>query len=104
MSQGHSFEAFGGLVKVSRNTLYEWVKKHKDFAEAKEIGFNSWLNFVETILISKTIGKEMISGVNPKNIDIAGAIFMLKTKGSSIYFEKKELELDANDKVTVIVK
>lgn len=104
MAQGHSFEAFGGIAKVSRETLYNWVKKHKDFAEAKQIGYSAWLNFVETLLISKTTGKELINGVNPKQIDIVGALFMLKTRASAIYFEKKEIGLDADEKITVIVK
>lgn len=104
MSNGYSFEAFGGVVRVSRQTLYTWVGKYKEFAEAKEIGFNSWLLYIESILLSKTTGKKMAEGVDPRAIDIAGAIFMLKTRGSSIYYEKKEIEIDAEEKITVIVK
>ena len=104
MGQGHSFESFGGVVNVSRKTLYFWVEKHKEFAEAKEVGYAKWLQFIERIFISRTTGIEMLKGVNPKNIDIAGAIFMLKTRGHQVYYEKREIELDANEKIQVIVK
>lgn len=104
MGSGFSFESFGAEVAVSKDTLYEWVKKYREFAHAKEIGFNRWLQFVEAVLLSKTTGREMIKGVVPKNIDIAGAIFMLKTRGHSVYFEKKEVEIGADESITVIVK
>ena len=35
MNEGLSFKAFAGLIKVNRNTLYEWVQKHDEFKEAK---------------------------------------------------------------------
>lgn len=38
MEQGYSFESFGGVVSVSADTLYEWVKVHSQFSEAKKEG------------------------------------------------------------------
>lgn len=38
MEKGLSFEAFAGLIKVSKQTLYTWCEKHAEFKEAKEIG------------------------------------------------------------------
>lgn len=35
MSKGFSFEAFAKILKVCDDTLYEWVKKHPEFADAK---------------------------------------------------------------------
>lgn len=38
MSEGLSFESFGGVVGSHRDTLYEWTKVHPEFKEAREIG------------------------------------------------------------------
>lgn len=38
MGQGFTFKSFGGVVKVSEQTLYVWAKKHKKFDEARERG------------------------------------------------------------------
>ena len=38
MSEGYSFESFGGIIEVNEDTLYEWVKVHKEFSDSKKIG------------------------------------------------------------------
>lgn len=38
MEAGLSYEAFAGLIRVSKDTLYEWEKKHPEFSDAKRIG------------------------------------------------------------------
>ncbi len=38
MSEGYSFESFGGIIGVSERVLYNWEKKYEEFSEAKEIG------------------------------------------------------------------
>lgn len=35
MEQGYSFDSFGALAHVSRDTLYKWVHAYPEFAEAK---------------------------------------------------------------------
>ena len=37
MEQGLSFDTFAGLIGVCRDSLYEWVRKYKDFSYAKSI-------------------------------------------------------------------
>lgn len=37
MKQGLSFEAFGGAIGVSKDTLYRWLKRHVEFSDAKKI-------------------------------------------------------------------
>ena len=36
MAQGYSFESFGAIIDVHRDTLYEWLKKHEEFSDAKK--------------------------------------------------------------------
>jgi hypothetical protein len=38
LEEGLSFEAFAGVCKVAVDTLYEWMKVHPEFSEAKKIG------------------------------------------------------------------
>ena len=38
MSKGLSIESFAGVISVNIDTLYEWVKVHHEFSEAKKIG------------------------------------------------------------------
>jgi len=38
MSEGYSFESFGGIIEVAEDTLYEWAKVHEDFSDSKKIG------------------------------------------------------------------
>ncbi len=38
MSEGYSFESFGGIIEVAEDTLYEWAKVHEDFSVSKKIG------------------------------------------------------------------
>ena len=38
MSEGYSFESFGGIIEVDETTLYEWVKQHEKFSLSKKIG------------------------------------------------------------------
>jgi hypothetical protein len=38
MSEGYSFESFGGIVSVSERVLYDWEKAHPEFLHSKEIG------------------------------------------------------------------
>lgn len=33
---GFSFDSFGGIVFVSRETLYSWTRKHKEFLDTKK--------------------------------------------------------------------
>ena len=38
MSEGYSFDSFGGIIEVAEDTLYEWVKVHNNFSDSKNIG------------------------------------------------------------------
>lgn len=39
MSEGLSFNAFAKIAQVDQDTLYEWVKVHPEFSEAKKRAF-----------------------------------------------------------------
>ena len=57
LSEGYSFESFAAIAKVNRDTLYEWEKKHKSFAEAKQLGVAKSLLFWEKMGMAGMVGK-----------------------------------------------
>lgn len=38
MELGFSFDTFAGRIRVARDSLYEWLKHHENFSDAKKIG------------------------------------------------------------------
>lgn len=56
MAEGLSYEAFAGIVSVSYQTIYDW-EIHKEFLEAKEIGFSKCLLFWEKLMRLSAAGK-----------------------------------------------
>lgn len=49
MSEGYSFESFGGIIEVDETTLYEWVKVHQEFSHSKSIGTQKCMNWWEQV-------------------------------------------------------
>lgn len=41
LASGLPFDAFGGVVGVCRQTLYNWLRHHVDFQEAKDSGYTA---------------------------------------------------------------
>jgi hypothetical protein len=55
MSKGYSKEATAGYLRISKDTLYEWAKKHKEFSDAVRIGESlSQRHWEETLVKHKT--------------------------------------------------
>ena len=52
MEYGYTFEACAADLDVSKDTLYEWVKVHEDFSDAKNKAFDKSRKTWETMLIS----------------------------------------------------
>lgn len=73
MSQGLSFESFGGTIDVCNDTLYEWKKRHKAFSEASKKGWQKSLAFWERLGVAGAAGKI-------KNFNAAVFCFTMKNK------------------------
>lgn len=73
MEGGLSFEAFGGVVSVSRQTLYEWRDKHPEFNEAFKLGLSLCLKYYEEI------GKQAMHGLI-ENFNTAIYCFNMKNR------------------------
>ena len=56
MKEGESFSSFAGTILVSRQTINDWVHKHKEFAEAYDIGKEACRHFWEKLGIGIATG------------------------------------------------
>ncbi len=73
MASGLSMESFAGTLRVSRDSLYEWRKKHPRFSDSIKIGQDLSLLFWEKLGLAGSTGR--IKGFNP-----ATYIFTMKNK------------------------
>jgi hypothetical protein len=56
MAKGLSFESFAGVIEVSRDSLYEWAKQHREFSDAKKIGTSKSLLYWEQLGLDGATG------------------------------------------------
>jgi hypothetical protein len=104
MSRGYSFESFGATLspRVGRSTMYDWIKVHPEWKEAKEVGESAALGLLEKIAVAKARGQTLKDPegnevYNPKVADTTMNIFLLKTRFHTVYGEKKEIDLKSSD-------
>ena len=57
MKQGLSFESFAGKVGVWKEAIYEWIKKHEDFANAVKVGRAAQRYALEKMALAQALGK-----------------------------------------------
>lgn len=56
MSQGFSYESFAGKIGVTRETLYDWEKKHPNFSYMKNVGREAGLLTYEELVLNAAKG------------------------------------------------
>lgn len=103
MSMGYSFDSFGSDIKVGRQTLYDWVKRHKEFAEAKKIAHAEALKFFETRLMAKIYGGDLKGKIDTTKIDTTCLIFALKTRFHKQYGERQKVNQEHSGELTTKV-
>jgi hypothetical protein len=93
LAKGFSKEATAGYLGIHKDTLYEWVKKHKLFSDAIKRGEARGLQQIEQWVIAKMSGQD-IKGFDPKKSDTTLLIFMLKTRFHKVYGDRIKVEDD----------
>lgn len=73
MAEGYSKQALAGKLGISRDTLYEWGKVHKEFSDTIKVGESMSTLFWEQIGMDGMMGK--IKGFRP-----AVWIFIMKNR------------------------
>lgn len=89
MADGYSFEAFAGLLKVNRTTLYNWVALHPEFKEAKSIADERSRYWAESQL------KEQIQGTLKSHP--VPLLFFMKNRFPNEWRDRKEIDLKKDD-------
>jgi len=83
MESGLSYESFGGVVAVSKQTLYDWEKAHPEFLDAKNVGESKCRLYWEKVgrdgLYNETIKTDDGMTVN-RSINATIWIFNLKNR------------------------
>jgi hypothetical protein len=73
LKEGLSMESFGGVVHVSRDTIYEWLKVHKEFSDTKNAYEDAGRLLLEKIGMNGMLGKV-------KNFNTVAWIFIMKNR------------------------
>ena len=73
MADGLSFESFGAVAKVHKDTLYEWLKVHPEFVEAKA---EAW---AENLLFYEKVGRAGMTG-KLDGFNVTAWIFSMKNR------------------------
>lgn len=97
MSQGLSIEAFAGVADISIDTIYKWVKKHPEFAEAKKTGTAK-----SRLLWEKAGMQGMYMG--GKDTPFNSTIWIFNMKNRFGWKDKHEVSGDPNQPLVVEVK
>jgi len=72
MSDGNCFKSFAAKIGVASRTLYDWTKKHDDFATAKSIGraksLEYWLKIGKELALGERKGSAVVWIFTMKNL------------------------------------
>ena len=55
LAAGHTIESFGAVVGVCKDTVYEWLTVHPEFAEAREFGELARAHLTEKIGLQQAV-------------------------------------------------
>lgn len=91
MEQGFSFTSFGGVINKCKQTLFNWVKDHPEFSEAKDIAFAKCEMWWE---------KQGIDGLysHKDGPNLNGGVWIFNMKGR--FGWRDQMDLSANVKNT----
>lgn len=96
MIKGLSFESFAATIWVHRDTLYEWVKVHPEFSDAKKIGMEQarlwWEKKGQEGLFSQSEYDKDAGTGSSKSMNAAVWIFNMKNRFPQDWKEKQEVE------------
>ena len=56
MSSGKSFVSFAGTINVGKRTIYEWVERYPEFAQAKQVAKSKCQEYYENLGLDMATG------------------------------------------------
>ena len=108
MTKGYSFESFAAITDTCKDTLYEWVKVHPEFSDAKKRATDKSRLFwekvgIENIVNIETMEKDESGSFTAvkKSLNSAAWIFNMKNRFKDDWKDKHETEFIGST-ITVI--
>ena len=96
MAKGLSFEAFAGVLSVSKQTLYNWADANTEFMDAKKIGIEHCRLFWERLGVDHIITKSESfgkgEGSESKALNTGVYVFNMKNRFPEEWKDKKEVD------------
>lgn len=92
MADGFSFEAFGAIAHCCKDTLYEWLKKHPEFADAKRLAESYGRYFWEKA------GQDGMTCTDGERFNATVWVFNMKNRFG--WRDSKDVDIKVEDKST----
>lgn len=95
MATGLSYEAFAGLIGVSKQTLYDWEKVNPDFLDAKGIGLERGRIFWETLGVKHIVNissSEGGKGGSSTTVALNSTVWVFNMKNRFGWRDKQDIE------------
>src|SRR5690606_1482922 len=92
---GLSIESFGGVVDVSKSTIYEWIDNFSDFSDSVKTGTEKSRLFWEKAGV-KGLFNRSESGVGSESFNTANWIFTMKNRFRDEWRDKQEVDHTTN--------
>lgn len=95
MSKGLSFEAFAGHVGVSKQTIYDWVDRHEEFKEAKDIATEKCRLWWESVGIKHIVTRSKSEqGIGSKSTSLNSQVWTINMKNRFGWRDRQPDEVD----------
>lgn len=96
MAEGYSKEALAGHLQISEDTLYEWIKVHKDFSEAIKIASKRSQLKWEKIGIDNILSTSEFDAQTKisSNKALNSSVWIFNMKNRFGWNDKKEVDLN----------
>jgi hypothetical protein len=91
MSKGHSITGLAGHLRVSHETIYQWIGSHADFAEAIKVGRGARVLMLENKLLTTQVGPGVVA-----------SIFALKNAAPDEYQDQVTTNHNVNVQITKV--
>lgn len=97
LANGYSKEGACGGIGITKETMYQWIKKHPEFSDAIERGVLKSIRHYEARMIALGSGKKM-KGFDPKYCDLRAIQLPLSTRFHRIYGSREKVETTETNK------
>lgn len=91
MAEGLSLTAFAGFIRVSKQSIYEWIGEHREFSDAVSRARSARVLWLETKLLRSRKGAET-----------SAAIFALRNADPSEWRDIRNVQHDHSHKIETL--